>query len=92
MSRGSDQASCEPADRLQGEDMIAALFAAEIEQHVLPNGGPCGRAAYDGAVTERPPGAMEKRHLPESHFYVRAVGVRTALQGPLPAGASRAGA
>lgn len=25
--------------------------------------------------------AMEERHLPEPHFYVRTVGMRTALQG-----------
>jgi GNAT superfamily N-acetyltransferase len=98
--------------RLQAR--LGTMFAAEMEQYVVPNGGTvwttCG---YDGAVTELPPGAwempmsstgkealkwmrsfgrrlllagrvqhaMEERHLLEPHFYVRTVGVRTALQG-----------
>jgi GNAT superfamily N-acetyltransferase len=90
------------------------MFAAELEQYVLRNGGTVWTtSAYDGAVSELPPSAwemsmsftgkdalkwmralgrrlalagrvqraMEERHLREPHFYVRTVGVRTALQG-----------
>jgi GNAT superfamily N-acetyltransferase len=93
---------------------LRRLFAVEMEQYVLPNGGTVWTTSgYDGAVAELPPGAwempksatgkealkwmwafrtrlprairvqraMEKRHLREPHFYVRTVGVRTALQG-----------
>ena len=93
---------------------LGTMFAAELEQYVLPNGGTVWTtSAYDGAVSELPPGAwemsmsftgkealkwmrafgtrlalagrvqhaMEERHLREPHFYVRTVGVRTALQG-----------
>jgi ribosomal protein S18 acetylase RimI-like enzyme len=93
---------------------LRTMFAAEMEQYVLPNGGSVWTTSgYDGAVTELPPGAwempksatgkealrwvrafgtrlplairvqgaMEQRHLREPHFYVRTVGVRTALQG-----------
>jgi GNAT superfamily N-acetyltransferase len=93
---------------------LRTLFAAEMEQYVLPNGGTVWTTSdYDGAVCELPPGAwempksmtgkealnwlrafgtrlllagrvqraMEARHLVESHFYLRIVGVRTALQG-----------
>jgi GNAT superfamily N-acetyltransferase len=94
---------------------LRALFTAEIEQYVLPNGGTVWTtsAGCDGAVAELPPGAwemprsvtpaqalmwargfgrrlllaarvqraIEERHLREPHFYVRLVGVRTALQG-----------
>lgn len=93
---------------------LRAMFAAEMELYVLPNGGTVWTTSgYDGAVTELPTGAwqmplsftgkealkwmrafgrrlalasrvhhaMEKRHLREPHFYVRTVGVRTALQG-----------
>jgi GNAT superfamily N-acetyltransferase len=99
---------------LRPQARLRTMFAAEIEQYVLPNGGTvwttCG---YHGAVTELPPGAwempmsftgkealkwmrafgrrlaiagrvqhaMQERHLREPHFYVRTVGVRTALQG-----------
>ncbi len=93
---------------------LRAMFAVEMEQYVLPNGGTVWTTSgYDGAVTELPPGAWEmpksatgkealkwvrafrmrlslairvqramaERHLREPHFYVRTVGVRTALQG-----------
>jgi GNAT superfamily N-acetyltransferase len=93
---------------------LRAMFATEIEQYVLPNGGTVWTtSACDGAVSELPPGAsempksatgrealrwvrafgtrlpramrvgraMEERHPREPHFYVRTVGVRTALQG-----------
>ena len=98
--------------RLQAR--LRAMFAAELEQYVLPNGGTMWTTSgCDGAVIELPPGAwempksftgkealrwvrafgtrlslamrvqraMEERHLREPHFYVRTVGVRTALQG-----------
>ncbi len=92
---------------------LGTIFAAELEQYVVPNGTVWTTCGYDGAVTELPPGAwemplsftgkealqwlrafgtrvalavrvhrtMEERHLREPHFYVRTVGVRTALQG-----------
>ena len=93
---------------------LRTMFAAEMEQYVLPNGGSVWTTStYDGAAAELPPGAwempmsmtgkealkwlrafgtrlalaarvaraMEERHLREPHFYVRIVGVRTALQG-----------
>ncbi len=92
---------------------LRTMFAAEMEQYVLPKGTVWTTSGYDGAVCELPPGAwempssatgkeaikwmrafgrrlplairvqraMEERHLPEPHFYVRTVGVRTALQG-----------
>ena len=98
---------------LRLEPRLRTMFAAEMEQYVMPNGTVWTTSGYDGAVTELPPGAwemptsatlrealkwirafgtrwalairvqhaMEKRHLREPHFYVRTVGVRTALQG-----------
>jgi GNAT superfamily N-acetyltransferase len=93
---------------------LRTMFAAELEQYVVPNGGTVWTTSgYDGAVTELPPGAgemprsftgkealkwmrafgrrlalagrvqraMEERHPREPHFYVRTVGVRTAVQG-----------
>jgi GNAT superfamily N-acetyltransferase len=93
---------------------LRTMFAAEMEQYVLPNGGTVWTTVgYDGAVCELPAGAwkvptsitakqalkwvralgrrsllagrvqqlMEERHLREPHFYVRTVGVRTAMQG-----------
>jgi GNAT superfamily N-acetyltransferase len=93
---------------------LRTMFAAEMEQYVLPNGGTVWTTSgCDGAVAELPPGAwempksftgkealkwmralgrrlplagkvrraMEERHLREPHFYVRMVGVRSALQG-----------
>lgn len=93
---------------------LRTMFAAEMEQYVLPNGGTVWTTSdYDGAVCELPPGAWEmpksmtgkealnwlrafgtrlllagrvqraseERHLLEPHFYIRIVGVRTALQG-----------
>ena len=98
---------------LRRQARLRAMFAAEMEQYVVPNGTVWTTSGYDGALTELPPGAwempksatgkealkwvralgtrlalagrvqqaMEERHLREPHFYVRAVGVRTALQG-----------
>jgi GNAT superfamily N-acetyltransferase len=99
---------------LRLQTRLRTMFAAEMEQYVVPNGGTVWTTSgYDGAVTELPPGAgempksftgkealkwmrafgtrlalagrvqraMEERHLREPHFYVRTVGVRTALQG-----------
>jgi predicted GNAT family acetyltransferase len=96
------------------ETRLRAMFTAELEQYVLPNGGTVWTTSgCDGAVAELPPGAWEmpksmtlsqtlmwarafgrrlllaarvarateERHLREAHFYVRIVGVRTALQG-----------
>jgi GNAT superfamily N-acetyltransferase len=93
---------------------LRTMFAAEMEQYVLPNEGTVWTTpALDGAVTELPPGAwemprtatgkqalkwmlafgrrlplairvqqaIEVRHPREPNFYVRTVGVRTALQG-----------
>jgi GNAT superfamily N-acetyltransferase len=92
---------------------LQTMFAAEMEQYVVPRGTVWTTSGYDGALTELPPGAwemprsatgrealkwmrafgrrlplairvqraMEERHLREPHFYVRTVGVRTALQG-----------
>jgi hypothetical protein len=98
---------------LRREPRLRTMFAAEMEQYVLPNGGTVWTTSgYDGAVTELPPGAWEmpksltlketlkwmrafgtrlalairvqhateKRHLPEPHFYVRTVGVRTGCR------------
>ena len=99
--------------RLRQEARLRTMFTVEIEQYVLPNGGPCGRLLGTTARRRLPPGgwemprsvtltealrwmwafgtrfrrairvqrAMEERHLREPHFYVRTVGVRTALQG-----------
>lgn len=99
---------------LRVKPRLRTVFAAEMEQYVLPNGGTVWTTSdYDGAVCELPPGgwempksmtgkdalnwlrafgtrlllagrvqrAMEARHLMEPHFYLRIVGVRTALQG-----------
>jgi GNAT superfamily N-acetyltransferase len=98
---------------LRRQSRLGTMFAAEMEQYVVPNGTVWTTAGYDGAVTELPPGAWEmpksttgkeaikwvrafgrrlplamrvqramaERHLREPHFYVRTVGVRTALQG-----------
>lgn len=98
---------------LRRQARLRTMFAAEMEQYVVPNGTVWTTSAYDGAVSELPPGAwemplsftgkealkwlrafgrrlalagrvhhaMEERHLREPHFYVRTVGVRTALQG-----------
>jgi ribosomal protein S18 acetylase RimI-like enzyme len=93
---------------------LRTMFATEMEQYVLPNGGAAWTTSgYDGALVVLPPGAwemprsatgkealrwmrafgtrlpvairvqhaMEARHLHEPHFYVRAIGVRPALQG-----------
>jgi GNAT superfamily N-acetyltransferase len=100
--------------RLRQKARLRTMFAVEIEQYVLANGGTVWTTSgYDGAVAELPPGAWEmpksatgretlkwmrafgtrlprairvqramaERHLREPHFYVRTVGVRTALQG-----------
>jgi predicted GNAT family acetyltransferase len=99
---------------LRLERRLRTMFAVEVEQYVVPNGGSLWTTSgYDGAVSELPPGAWEmpksatgrealqwlrafgrrlplaisvqramgERHLREPHFYVRTVGVRTALQG-----------
>lgn len=99
---------------LRPQTRLRAMFAAEMEQYVLRNGGTVWTTpGYDGAVCDLPPGAwemtmsfsgkealrwmrafgtrlllagrvqraMEGRHLRDPHFYVRTVGVRTALQG-----------
>jgi hypothetical protein len=99
---------------LRQQTRLRRMFAIEIEQYVLANGGTVWTTSeYDGAVAELPPGAWEMpksvtgkealkwmrafgtrlprairvqramavRHLREPHFYVRTVGVRTALQG-----------
>ena len=97
--------------RLQAR--LRTMFAAEMEQYVVPNGTVWTTSGFDGAVAELPPGAwempksmtgkealkwtralgrrlllagrvrraMEERHLREAHFYVRTIGVRTAMQG-----------
>jgi GNAT superfamily N-acetyltransferase len=99
--------------RLRHQARLRTMFAAELEQYVLPNGTVWTTPGLDGALTELPPGAwnmansvtlkealkwiwvfgrrlalamkvqrtLEERHMREPHFYVRAVGVRTALQG-----------
>jgi GNAT superfamily N-acetyltransferase len=96
--------------RLQAR--LRTMFAAEMEQYVVPNGTVWTTSGFDGAVAELPPGAwempksmtgkealkwtralgrrlllagrvrraMEERHLREPHFYVRTVGVRTAMR------------
>jgi GNAT superfamily N-acetyltransferase len=99
---------------LRPQTRLRTMFAAEMEQYVMRNGGTVWTTPeYDGAVCDLPPGAwemtrsfsgrealrwvrafgtrlllagrvqraMEERHLREPHFYVRTVGVRTALQG-----------
>ena len=98
---------------LRLKSRLRTVFAAEMEQYVLRNGGTVWTTPeYGGALAALPPGAwefpksvtgketlkwvrafgarsllatrvqrlMEERHLREPHFYVRAVGVRTALQ------------
>jgi hypothetical protein len=62
---------------------LRTMFAAEMEQYVLPNGGTVWTtAAYDGAVTELPPGAWEmpkSATLKEALKWVRAFGMRLSL-------------
>lgn len=93
---------------------LRVMFAAELEQYVLPRGGTVWTTSgYGGAVATLPPGAwelpksmtgkqalkwlgafgrrlgrairvktaIEERHPPEPHFYIRVVGVRPQLQG-----------
>jgi GNAT superfamily N-acetyltransferase len=100
--------------RLRLRTRLRTMFAVEIDQYVLRQGGTVWTTyGYDGAVTTLPPGAWqmptsftgtealrwirafgtrlalaarvqrtaERCHLLEPHFYVRAVGVRTSLQG-----------
>lgn len=100
--------------RLRLKTRLRTMFAAEMEQYVLRNGGTVWTTSgYDGAAAVLPPGAwefprsvtgkealkwvrafgtrsllagrvqrlMEDRHPREHHFYVRSIGVRTALQG-----------
>ena len=64
---------------------LRTLFAAEIEQYVLPNGGTVWTTSdYDGAVCELPPGAWE---MPKSMTgkealkWMRAFGTRLLARG-----------
>ena len=64
---------------------LQTLFAAEMEQYVLPNGGTVWTTShYDGAVCELPPGAWE---MPKSMTgkealkWLRAFGTRLRLAG-----------
>jgi Acetyltransferase (GNAT) family len=62
---------------------LRTMFAAEMEQYVLPNGGSVWTtSSYDGAVTELPPGAWD---MPKSATgketlrWLRAFGTRLPL-------------
>ena len=62
---------------------LRRMLAVEMEQYVLPNGGTVWTtSAYDGAVTELPPGAWE---MPKSATgkqtlkWMRAFGTRLPL-------------
>ncbi len=64
---------------------LRTMFAAEMEQYVLPNGGTVWTTSdYDGAVCELPPGAWE---MPKSMTgkealkWLRAFGTRLPLAG-----------
>jgi GNAT superfamily N-acetyltransferase len=64
---------------------LRTMFAAEMEQYVLPNGGTVWTTSdYDGAVCELPPGAWE---MPKSMTgkealkWLRAFGARLLLAG-----------
>ena len=64
---------------------LRTMFAAEMEQYVLPNGGTVWTTSdYDGAVCELPPGAWE---MPKSMTgkealnWLRAFGTRLLLAG-----------
>ena len=64
---------------------LRTLFAAEMEQYVLPNGGSVWTASgWDGAVAELPPGAWEMPSSvtgKEALKWLRAFGMRLALAG-----------
>jgi GNAT superfamily N-acetyltransferase len=69
--------------RLRLKRRLRTMFAAEMQQYVLPNGGTVWtNAGYDGAVTELPPGAWE---MPKSATgkealrWMRALGTRLPL-------------
>lgn len=68
--------------RLQAR--LRTMFAAEMEQYVVPNGTVWTTSGYDGAVSELPPGAWE---MPlsftgtEALKWMRAFGTRLALAG-----------
>jgi GNAT superfamily N-acetyltransferase len=64
---------------------LRTMFAAEMEQYVLPNGGTVWTTSdHDGAVCELPPGAWE---MPKSFTgkealkWIRAFGTRLLLAG-----------
>ncbi len=68
--------------RLRQESRLRAMFAAEIEQYVLPNGTVWTTSGYDGAVTELPPGAWEmpsSATLTQALQWLRAFGMRLPL-------------
>ena len=69
---------------LRPQARLRTMFAAEIEQYVMPNGTVWTTSGYDGAVTELPPGAAEMRKSftgREAVKWVRAFGRRLALAG-----------
>jgi GNAT superfamily N-acetyltransferase len=70
---------------LRLQTRLRTMFAAEIEQYVLPNGGTVWTTSgYDGAVTELPPGAwaMPKSFTgKEALKLMRSFGTRLALAG-----------
>ncbi|HEY1519335.1 MAG TPA: GNAT family N-acetyltransferase [Solirubrobacteraceae bacterium] len=70
---------------LRPKPRLRTMFAAEMEQYVLPNGGTVWTTSdYDGAVCELPPGAWE---MPKSMTgkealkWLRAFGTRLLLAG-----------
>ena len=64
---------------------LRTMFAAEMEQYVLPNGGTVWTTSdYDGAVCELPPGAWEMPKSitgKEALKWLRAFGPRLLLAG-----------
>lgn len=61
---------------------LRTMFAAEMEQYVMPNGTVWTTPGYDGAVTELPPGAWEMPRSAtgkEALKWVRAFGRRLPL-------------
>ena len=63
--------------RLQGR--LQTIFAAELEQYVMPRGTVWTTSGYDGAVSELPPGAWEMPRSAtgkEALRWVRAFGRR----------------
>jgi GNAT superfamily N-acetyltransferase len=68
--------------RLRHLARLRAMFAAEMELYVLPNGTVWTTPGYDGAVTELPPGAWEmpsSATLKEALKWLRAFGMRLPL-------------